>query len=93
MIVVDDIIKASNDIIKDDLILHRNMKVHPKFKVYKNFEYNLYSIKGGNKTLLFNHTFTENTPSNDILEVWEECDKKYLSVFLNWLINYHANTI
>lgn len=81
-----DIVDAASSLLKEGtLVLHRNMKVHPTFKVYKKFCYNLYKVNGKNKELLFTFEETKNTPADDIIKVWRECDKAYLEWFIKWL--------
>lgn len=80
-----DIIEALNDITDNTLVLHRSMRIHPKFKIYKEFYYDLYSIKGSNKTLLFTFKEIRNIPSEGIEDTWKECDKLYLRELLKWI--------
>lgn len=87
-----DIVDAASKLLKDKtktLVLHRCIKQHPKFKVYKTFEYRLYLVNSRNneRTLLLEKTLTKNTPADDILKIWNECDKEYLIVIIQWLIN------
>lgn len=93
MIELYDIIEAANTFIKEGtLVLHRNMKVHSKFKVYKRFCYDLYYIKNSNKTLLFSYEELKNTPNDEIIKVWSECDKSYLRELIKWFtsINFKS---
>lgn len=92
MIELYDFVDAASKLIKDKtktLVLHRCMKQHLKFKVYKSFEYKLYLInsRNGEKTLLFEKSFIKNTPAEDIPKVWDDCDKELLSELIKWLIN------
>lgn len=85
-----DIVESLNKVLKDKtrtLVLHRSMKQHPKFKVYKLFEYRLYLVNSGNKekTLLLEKVFTMNSPADDILKIWKECDTEYLSTLMEWV--------
>ena len=58
-----DIIEAANSHLKEGtLILHRSMKAHPMFKVYKIFCYNLYYVKDKEKTLLSCLLYTSPSP-------------------------------
>lgn len=87
-----DLIDAACKLMQDKtntLVLHRDMKQHPRFKVYKSFEYKLYLVNSGNKEkiLLLEKVFTKNTPADDILKTWNECDKEYLPTFIKWLTN------
>lgn len=87
-----DIVDAISNLMKDKtkaLVLHRAMKQHTKFKVYKSFEYKLYMVNSRNKekTLLLEKVFTKNTPTDDILKTWNECDKEYLPMLIQWILN------
>lgn len=84
---LNDIVEAASDNINETLILHRSMRVHPKFKVYKRFCYDLYKIAGSDKTLIYSYEETKNTPSDDIASVWKECDKSYLRCFIRWILS------
>lgn len=87
MIELYDIIEAANATIpksKGQLVLHRGFQVHPKFKVYKKFYYNLYLIHNSESTLIDSKEFTENVQSNDIDEIWKRCDKVYLISIIDW---------
>lgn len=77
-----DIVNAMNTFIpknKGMLVLHRSMKEHKKFKVYKTFEYNLWLVTKGKENMLVSR-FSEsvNTPVDKIEETWENMDKKFL---------------
>lgn len=81
-----DIVEAASTYLKEGtLVLHRSMKIHPKFKVYKIFCYNLYKVKSKEKILLFSFEETKNTPADNISEVWNECDKIYLRALIKWI--------
>lgn len=85
-----DIVDAVSNLMKDKtktLVLHKVMKQHPIFKVYKSFEYRLYIINSGNKekNLLLEKVFTKNTPADNILKTWDECDKEYLPMLIQWI--------
>jgi hypothetical protein len=90
MIELNDIVESLSSNIKTEkgiLVLHRSMKLHSKFKVYKRFCYNLYLVKGNEKTLLSCIEEIRNVPAEDISEVWKECDKIYLDKLLRWAIS------
>ncbi len=83
---LDDIIGAASSNIKGGtLVLHRSMKIHPRFKVYKRFCYDLYFINGESKTLLLSYEEVKNTPADQIAEIWTACDKLYLRELIKWL--------
>lgn len=83
---LDDIIEAaSSDIKGSTLVLHRSMKIHPKFKVYKRFCYDLYSINSNGKNPLLSCEWAKNTTADQITETWSDCDKLYLRELIKWL--------
>ena len=76
-----DIVNAMNTFIpknKGMLVLHRSMKEHKKFKIYKIFEYNLWLVKGKEKQLVSTLSESVNTPMDKIEETWKTVDKKFL---------------
>ena len=80
-----DIVDAASTHLKEGtLILHRSMKVHPKFKVYKIFCYDLYYVKQKEKTLLFSHEEVKNIPTDEIDKIWNDCDRLYLRKLTKW---------
>jgi hypothetical protein len=81
---INDIIEAINKVSKTTLILHRSMTVHPKFKIYKVYSYNLYRVDT-DKQLLLEWSVAKNTSSDTIGKCWDEADKEYLSILVNWL--------
>lgn len=82
-----DIIEAASSYLKEGtLVLHRSMRVHPKFRVYKRFCYDLYYIKDKNKSLLFSHEEVKNAPADDIIKIWSDCDKLYLRELIRWFV-------
>ena len=83
---IDDIVDAANHYLKEGtLVLHRSMKIHPKFKVYKRFRYDLYIVKNKEKSLIFSFEETKNTPAEDMIKVWDDCDKLYLRELIKWI--------
>lgn len=80
-----DIVEALNDITGNTLVLHRSMRIHPKFKIYKEFYYDLYNIKESDKKLLFTFKEIKNVSSEEIEDTWKECDKLYLRELLKWI--------
>lgn len=85
MIRLYDIVEAASTWLKEGtLVLHRSMKTHPLFKVYKKFCYYLYKVVGKNKELVFSYEKTVNAPADSIDKVWDECDKLYLEVLISW---------
>ena len=81
-----DIIDAASSLLKEGtLVLHRSMKAHPTFKVYKRFSYDLYKVVGKSKELIFHYEENKNAPVDAINEIWSECDKAYLEWFIKWV--------
>ena len=67
MISLYDIIEGVNPLLKEGmLVLHRTMKLHPTFKVYKIFSYNLYRVCNNKKTLVHSYEETRNTPTEEL---------------------------
>ena len=85
MITLHDIINSASSKVDGVLVLHRSMVVHPTFKIYKIFRYNLYQIIGDEKTLLFTFEEKKKCPSSDIEIIWDECDRIYLDKLIEWL--------
>lgn len=100
MIEVYDIIEAVNKILKskkghlnkkgiltseNNLTLHRSIREHPKFKIYKVFVYSLYNILKGEKNLLHKIEIVKNVSSSDLMEEWVNCDKEYLVSLIEYL--------
>lgn len=77
---IDDIVDSFNKVVypSDTLILHRGMKEHPKFKVYKKFFYKLYTLSESEKSLIVEKEYSLHCPSEDIEKVWEGCDKLFV---------------
>ena len=81
-----DIIDAASSYIKDGtLVLHKSMRIHPKFKIYKRFCYNLYIVKGKDKKLIFPFEETKNVTEDEISSTWLNCDKLYLRELIKWI--------
>lgn len=78
-----DIVNSISAIEQVNLVLHRSMQVQ-KVKVYKKFVYNLYSIDGEFKNLIFSKEYILKVPNADIEQKWDESDKKYLDELLKW---------
>ena len=83
---LDDIIDAASSYIKDGTIgLHKSMRRHRKFKIYKKFCYNLYIVKGKEKRLIFTIEETKNVTEDEISSVWLSCDKLYMRELIKWI--------
>lgn len=90
MIELLDVINSANSFVdksKGMLVLHRSMKMHQKFKLYKIFEYNLYRVKGKEKELIMAHTETKSVPSDDMVKAWNEADKEFLTVLIQYFMS------
>ena len=85
MINIDDIIDAINSFTKVNLVLHRKMTVHPKFKVYKIYSYNLYKVTNTGNELLLTWDITKTVPIEELKNAWVEADKQFLPVLFSWL--------
>lgn len=84
---IQDIIDILDKKVKDNgasFILHREMKVHPRFKVYKIFCYNLYIQTSTISNILF-YEKTVNAPISDLEHQWRELDKEFLEAIINWI--------
>ena len=85
MIHIDDIMDAINSFTKENLVLHRKMTVHPKFKIYKTYSYNLYKVTKTGNELLLNWDIVKYVPSEELKNAWVEADKQFLPVLFSWL--------
>lgn len=87
MIELNDILDVINELKGTNLILHRSMLAHPKFKIYKTFTYALHdSNKEPSK--IKEVAYNEAVPEDKIIERWYEMDRKYLSELIPMLIDY-----
>lgn len=85
MIELYDIVDAASTyLVEGTLVLHKSMKVHPKFKAYKIFSYDLYYVKDSTKSILLSFTKTENAPNDEIDRVWKECNYLFLRDLIKW---------
>lgn len=84
-----DIIEAAGKAIGCNLVLHKSMREHPKFKVYKIFIYNLYKVDN-EKSLILTVSKVVNAPYDSITKSWEECDRLYLNEFFKWFLDKDA---
>jgi hypothetical protein len=85
---VYDIVEAANKLInhsKGMIVLHRSIKQHPMFKVYKRFTYGIYLVKDGVGECIKSHEISINCPSNEMEDAWKKCDKEFLTVLVDWL--------
>jgi hypothetical protein len=88
MIDIDDVVTRLKCIFNSPVILHRSLKVHPKFKVYKIFEYRLYTLSDNNETkLIISKDFILNSSELDMVSMWNEHDKEFLSIIFEYIKN------
>lgn len=85
MITLYDILEAASIGVEGTFILHRSMTVHPIFKVYKIFRYDLYYMCDGEKRLMLTFETKENCPADMIDSIWDKCDRIYLDELMKWL--------
>lgn len=93
---LQDIVEAASKFIptsKGTLILHRSIREHPKFKVYKTYCYHLYIVKIGKKKRLLTVENIVNSHSGKMLEDWKEMDKLFLVQFIGWLSSDSYNEL
>lgn len=84
---VEDIVDiASTDIKNGTLVLHKSIKVHPKFKIYKIFCYDLYFVNGKNKEHIYTHEEVKNITTDDVNKLWSTYDRIFLRWFFRWMI-------
>lgn len=86
MIDLQSLLDIISNIKNTTFILHKNLQVNTAFKCYKNFCYNVYEIINSNKKLLFSHTEIKQVKNTDIKAVWEECDKIFSKLILEYFI-------
>ena len=83
-----DIIEAASKFVhptRGTLVLHRSIKEHPKFKVYKKYCYYLYLVNGKDKEQLLSRECTIHSPADDMLNDWKKLDKEFLLQLIPWL--------
>lgn len=86
MIDLYSIVEAASFLLdKGELILHRSMRVHDKFKAYKIFSYDIYYVSGKEKKILSSFSKTKNVLADDLDIEWQTMDKLYLREFIKWI--------
>lgn len=84
--ILEDIIEALNKQLEGKtLVLHHKFTLHPRYKVYKVFTYDLYKIESDNKELCFTWSITKNVPNEDLIKAWPDTDKEYLVELMKWV--------
>lgn len=78
MISLQDIVEC----ISSTFILHKELKINSKFKVYKTFSYNLYSVLDKDTSLLHWETTKQCT---DIEDTWNKLDKEFLKILITFI--------
>lgn len=84
MIRVEDIVEAIGKNLNKTLVLHKSIRTHPTFKVYKIYTYSLYDISK-DKIKLLTLEISKNLSIERLGEAWNNCDKKFVDTLINWL--------
>lgn len=84
MIRVEDVVEAIGKDLNKTLVLHKSIRTHPTFKVYKIYTYSLYDISK-DKTELLTLEISKNLSIERIEETWNDCDKRFIDALINWL--------
>ncbi len=84
MIRVEDIVEAIGKSLNKTLVLHKSIRTHQTFKVYKIYTYSLYDISN-DKTELLTLEISKNLSIDRQEEAWDDCDKSFVDALINWL--------
>lgn len=84
MIRVEDVVEAIGKNLNKTLVLHKSIRTHPTFKVYKIYTYSLYDISK-DKTKLLTLEISKNLSIERLEEAWSDCDKRFIDALINWL--------
>lgn len=84
MIRVEDIVEAIGKNLNKTLVLHKSIRTHPTFKVYKIYTYVLYDISKEKIKLLTLET-SKNLSIEKLEEAWNDCDRSFVETLINWL--------
>lgn len=82
---IDTIIEALNKIILPNngkIILHKELKRHKKFPIYKEYIYNLYLL---NTSYTLIYKFSHQLNTTDISKGWTTCDNLFLPYLLRYI--------
>lgn len=89
MITLETIIRSINTLINNDngvLVLYKEARQHPKFRIYKTVIYKLFLVKDTkNKTKVFTYEHVKKFSELNIEEAITECDMFFLPELLKWL--------
>ena len=105
MITVYNLIDIISRVLGKNLVLHRSFSVIPfivedfvkgnlnsvnsKFKIYKIFKYNLFTLDNTGKKLLLECDYSKRiSDTEDINSMWEICDAEYAYELLKWFKEY-----
>lgn len=66
-------------------ILHKEIKVHPKFKVYKTFHYELYLKTKDDLIPILDQEETINTSCID--DAWNDTSNKFARMIVKWMLD------
>ena len=81
MIELYDIIDIICKITKKNLVLHRTITAHHKFKIYRLFDV------ADHKNIILKFDIIKNTTLDNVYSTWKECDKLYLEKLIKWLLS------
>lgn len=86
MMNLEDIITIFNKVLDphNTWILHKKVIDSLKLKVYKTFNYSLYKITDTNVPIV-EQEYTQRCVHDQVQEISEECDKKFLSFLIQKL--------
>lgn len=88
-----DIIKGMLPKDNNNLILHRNFKIHSNFKAIKEFNYNLYLVNKDSNNLLLSFSENKKATSEDIDAVWGAMDKVFLQKLFKYMVSEEFKNI
>lgn len=89
MITVYNLIDIISRVLGKNLVLHRSFSVNSRFKIYKIFKYNLFTLDNTGKKLLLECDYSKRiSDTEDINSMWEVCDAEYTYELLKWFKEY-----
>lgn len=84
MIKVEDIVEAVGKNLNRTLVLHKSIRTHPTFKVYKIYTYVLYDVSK-DKTRLLTLETNKNLSIERLEEAWNDCDRRFIDALISWM--------
>lgn len=84
MIKVEDIVEAIGKNLNKTLVLHKSIRTHPTFKVYKIYTYVLYDISKS-KIELLTLEVSKNLSIERLEEAWNDCDRRFIDALVSWV--------